>query len=418
MGRVPAIGRTGPVGQGPEVRVPPLGDALQDLAESSGLRLVVLDETGHVVAYSLHETAEDRARLSYVLAHADTWPAPAADGGTRRASPNGQASPYGRATPYRQTTPHGTAVLVPLHDNRTLVGHLLHFGDPDGAPATRVRDALAQVAVLVSLQRLYAAQDRERSGELLRDLVAGAPERRESAAATLVAEGLVGASERYCVVSLGPLEEARDAGSTRTALQSTMDLVNKQSTATVAGAMLEGRGVLVFPRPVVHERLDKLVAAAGPHEVRAGIGTLVPRLEEAHRSFQQAELARRGATLAPGSHGRVTAWGDLGLDRLLLRLPLDHLGWDDLPDGVGAILQDDSAADLAATLAAFLEHGGDVAATAAALHVHRSTLYYRIGRIEQVGRCDLSDGPTRTRLHVGLRVARLAGLAEAPIGRA
>ena len=55
----------------------------------------------------------------------------------------------------------------------------------------------------------------------------------------------------------------------------------------------------------------------------------------------------------------------------------------------------------------YLELAGSVKATAAALQVHRQTLYYRLSRIEQVTGLDLSDGEDRLRLHLGLIVGRL-----------
>lgn len=65
------------VGFGYSVRVdrlPELDDAVQDLAEAVGRRLVVMDHALRVVAYSIHETPEDRRRLFHLLAHSDAGP--------------------------------------------------------------------------------------------------------------------------------------------------------------------------------------------------------------------------------------------------------------------------------------------------------------------------------------------------------
>ncbi|MCY7365191.1 MAG: helix-turn-helix domain-containing protein, partial [Frankiaceae bacterium] len=75
-------------------------------------------------------------------------------------------------------------------------------------------------------------------------------------------------------------------------------------------------------------------------------------------------------------------------------------------DPVRALL-DDPDERLAVTAARYLELAGSVKATAAALQVHRQTLYYRLSRIEQVTGLDLADGEDRLRLHLGLLVGRL-----------
>ena len=47
------------------------------------------------------------------------------------------------------------------------------------------------------------------------------------------------------------------------------------------------------------------------------------------------------------------------------------------------------------------------ARAAAALHVHRQTLYSRLARIEALTGLDLADGDARLLLHASLRSARL-----------
>jgi DNA-binding PucR family transcriptional regulator len=63
--------------------------------------------------------------------------------------------------------------------------------------------------------------------------------------------------------------------------------------------------------------------------------------------------------------------------------------------------------ELIATGATYLDTGGSVQATAAALSVHRQTVYYRLQRIEQVTGLDLSRGDHRLSLHLGLTLAPL-----------
>ena len=59
--------------------------------------------------------------------------------------------------------------------------------------------------------------------------------------------------------------------------------------------------------------------------------------------------------------------------------------------------------DLVRTLDAYLQHGGALAEAAATLTVHRNTLLYRIGRIEEITHLDLKDMDQRFNLHVALK---------------
>lgn len=376
-----------------------LDDELQDLSEELQQRLVVLDERMRVLAYSIHETDEDRARLSHLLAHSDRWPSlPAGDGPTTRTAGDGTAW-----------------VLHPLRDDRHRVGHLLHVR-AKGAPAPAadlLADGAARLGVLLSLRTMSAEREAARAGELLSLLLAtdASAEQRDHAASALVAEGLVGSTGQYCAVVLGaPTDHPDGAWAARRAVDATLDFVARTSTATVVGGLVDGTGVLVFPRPVVQDRLERVLGAPGLADVRAGIGGTVTDLAVAATSRDQAWLAWRGACLDPTTYTRVTTWAQLGLDKLVLRLPLVQLTTDDLPDAVSRLLADDHCEVDVPTLGAYLAAGGDARATATSLGIHRSTVYYRLTRIRSTTGVDLRDGVARRDLHTGLRVARLAGM--------
>ena len=63
---------------------------------------------------------------------------------------------------------------------------------------------------------------------------------------------------------------------------------------------------------------------------------------------------------------------------------------------------------LAETAEVFLDCAGSASRAAAALQVHRQTLYYRLARIEALTGLDLADGEARLLLHASLKAARLA----------
>ena len=58
------------------------------------------------------------------------------------------------------------------------------------------------------------------------------------------------------------------------------------------------------------------------------------------------------------------------------------------------------------TVEAYLDGAGQVRAVCERLHIHRTTLYYRLENMPQVVRDALEDGMRRSALHIGLKLAR------------
>ncbi|MBK8135004.1 MAG: PucR family transcriptional regulator ligand-binding domain-containing protein [Chloroflexi bacterium] len=70
-------------------------------------------------------------------------------------------------------------------------------------------------------------------------------------------------------------------------------------------------------------------------------------------------------------------------------------------------LRNEESADLFHTLEVYLDLGGSGVAAAEALHIHRSTLNYRLGRITELTGTDLGDPQQRVNLHTSLKLLRL-----------
>jgi hypothetical protein len=106
--------------------------------------------------------------------------------------------------------------------------------------------------------------------------------------------------------------------------------------------------------------------------------------------------------------GAAAAHDELGSWPLVARL-WDAAGRPPAPAPLPALLAHRSGTELARALEAVLDAGGDVAATARALHVHRATLYRRLARVEELTGLHLAAGDDRLRAHLALRMWRLAG---------
>ena len=142
---------------------------------------------------------------------------------------------------------------------------------------------------------------------------------------------------------------------------------------------------------------------AGPAVV--AVGEVVPRLSAARESLRTAHLALRVGLALPGL-GPVVTWSSLGVFRALALVPADDIVPLALDERVRMLLAT-SDGTLAATAEAYLDRAGDAQATAAALHVHRATLYHRLDRLRETTGLDLRRGDDRLVLHLGLKLARL-----------
>jgi PucR C-terminal helix-turn-helix domain len=119
------------------------------------------------------------------------------------------------------------------------------------------------------------------------------------------------------------------------------------------------------------------------------------------------EAVRRAAAtrraLAAGAHLNATTWDGLAAWRLVVDAP-ESLSAAEVHPGA-EVLAGQPRTDLMTTARVVLDLGGDIAAAAEALHLHRTTLYYRLDRIRELTGVDLRDGSGRTDLQLALWLA-------------
>ncbi len=102
----------------------------------------------------------------------------------------------------------------------------------------------------------------------------------------------------------------------------------------------------------------------------------------------------------------IQKFADLGYIHTLF-----HAGADSLYNNpyvpVLRNLLDEKQADLFNTLETYLDEGGNSVQTADTLHIHRSTLNYRLTRIREICNVDLSSPSIRTNLQIAVKLMRL-----------
>jgi len=126
-------------------------------------------------------------------------------------------------------------------------------------------------------------------------------------------------------------------------------------------------------------------------------GAALP-LIDLREAVRRATATQRA--VAAGAHPNPATWDGLGAWRLVVEAP-DSLSIADLHPGA-EILASRTRTDLTTTARTLLDHGGDIAATASTLHLHRTTVHYRLTRIQQLTGVDLRDGPARIDLQLAL----------------
>jgi hypothetical protein len=132
---------------------------------------------------------------------------------------------------------------------------------------------------------------------------------------------------------------------------------------------------------------------------RAGIGSPRDRLPELAAARHEADCAARVALARPAA-GPVLSWARLGFYRVVGQGPA---AVEALVAGTPAVvLRARADAELVRTALVYLDEAGHAARTAAALSVHRQTLYYRLEKIQQLCGVDLDQGEARLQLHLGL----------------
>ncbi|MGO1699218.1 MAG: PucR family transcriptional regulator [Micrococcaceae bacterium] len=98
-----------------------------------------------------------------------------------------------------------------------------------------------------------------------------------------------------------------------------------------------------------------------------------------------------------------TTWSQTGFEGVLLCSSLDNRK-QIVPSGVEELGALNEYRDLVRTVQTFLNESGNIGATADRLHIHRTTLYYRLTKAEKISGYSLKSGTGRMCLDVGIRV--------------
>lgn len=317
-------------------------------------------------------------------------------------------------------------MCVPIRCNRVLLGYLWLMAD-ERLTSADLSDAaaVADLAGLIMYRRDLAIERRLVGlAALLRDLLSSDEQARRRAEIELHEEGLLRQEASASVMLLKVLEppqedpDAQDATESllarfgnqlQAAYQSSVVTLPRRDRLVVFVATREDRGHVRTPE--LAKRYTSDLGAMARRRCVAGVGSSVEALRDVRSSYEQAAIAARAAQFVPRL-GDVVHWESLGVYALLAKLVPGDIEMAAYPQPFVRLCRSRNASVLVDTAEAFLDHAGDVQAAAEVMHVHRTTLYQRLGRIEALSGLNLRDGGDRLTLHLAIKLARMTGVLD------
>ncbi|MFJ1744806.1 PucR family transcriptional regulator [Streptomyces sp. NPDC088116] len=317
-------------------------------------------------------------------------------------------------------------ICLPVRHRGMVLGYVWLLGDSDPGPSeARLAAAMEVTSRIGDLLAEEVKAGTDLSRELRAVLTAEPGWQRDMAVATLRTALGPGADGLHVVACVAPWrgEEPRVRAVPGTAALCTLPYgpgpersayvsehagpdafpAAEDSAAGKESGGVEALALLVRLRstdalPPVLTAVSRLREGAGP-EAAAGAGAPRRGPAELPAAWREAVAAARASVARPHL-GPVAQWASMGAYRLLTALPTE-------PDPAVRPLLTRAHGELAHTAEVFLDCAGQAGRTAAALGIHRQTLYYRLSRIEQLTGLDLDEGEDRLLLHMALKSARL-----------
>ncbi|WP_072803225.1 PucR family transcriptional regulator [Rhodococcoides yunnanense] len=318
-------------------------------------------------------------------------------------------------------------LCVPLYGPGMLIG-LLMVIDADQSLTSAEIEHIAKVSRDIAAQMytdsLESDPQQVERRSALRDLLTRDAQARQGALAYFEESRDLPALDSIAVtvVAADPAEDSQTP--VDIALRVAIDTVTRIHSKSTRVYIAEDSAVLlqVKARPIerselarqagqIESELRRLLGDASSSTC-IGIGTTTGGLANAFVARHRADIALKAARRVSSITDTVVFWHELGVDAVLLDLPDTSLVWTTVPQPLRDLIDADDSGKLVKTLRAFLDNGGSIARTATTLHMHRTSLYYRLEQIRVASGIDLDSGNDRLLMHMGLH---LLDIVERPV---
>jgi PucR family transcriptional regulator, purine catabolism regulatory protein len=393
-----------------------IGAVTRMLSDLVGRRVLLLDPLLQVLAMApVSERFEWAPRQGYVRAALATL--------ARERRPI-------RIPPMPDFGVDASCVLAPVALGDAILGYLALLpeddelvGRGDDVDLQIVQHAANVYALSMMRERMAAEVARQFKDELFEGLLSGRPQdeqvARERAMRLGYSPDVVYRVVVLVVHSAGAevtSEHPELLAQRRRLLESLAELCSRRSPGAFA-TLRDDDLVVLMPdggdaRELGHTAVRHASALGPDWRVTVGVGGRCTSASAIASSYAQARRALDvSQRFYPAGHGDVVLFEDLGLYRLLF-----HVGDAEELRGfteqvLGALLEYDQRhnADFVRTLAAFLDHNGNLQATARELNLHVNSVAYRMQRVQAIAALDLERSDDRLLAQVALKILR--GLA-------
>jgi PucR C-terminal helix-turn-helix domain/GGDEF-like domain len=393
---------------------------VDDLAGRLGRPAVLEDRSFRLIAYSSHDQPIDAVRESSILrrrASLDVvrW---LTDSGVRRAR---------RPIRVPGNTELGMLprLCVPILWKERPLGHLW-FIDPDESIGPEEIELCLRhsdhLAALLHWESVVSSLSSARLADAVQTLLTTGPKAVE-AARTLEQDGDFAAPEGVVAVLVQgtTTDPTRPVDIEAQLAEALAEHVRTLRRERVLQLVRKDHCVLLVASPSAHpDRLDVWITALIgsieselrtrqiPASVVVGVGGHRSRLEAAAESYREARMAVDAASVLPGMDD-LAYWSSLGVNQVVVKLASMGEEPPVLHAGLRALLESPDAHPMIETLETYLDVAGNAQLTAERLNLHRTSLYYRLQRVEQLAHTDLKDGLERLALHLAIKFARMTG---------
>ncbi len=293
-------------------------------------------------------------------------------------------------------------ILAPIVIHGEIIGYMWVIADEH--PFTELEhmaiESGAMVAALMMLrQNAVQQEEASRRGDLLTNLMQADDSR---------AQMLTDRVMRYGVDLRQPFRVlVVDSGEKRLNVRQVQQIGSVLEALNVPSIVGTFAGQPVI---VTHERVD-IDTLAKRIQQRIPDVPLRMGISGAHRGALRVAQAHAECLDALDITARLSCEKVAHFDRLGYLYALYKAGRGAMESSVDVprlkLLQEERNTELFDTLEAYLDAGGNGVATAEALHIHRSTLNYRLTRIAEILDADLSNPTTRINLQMAIKLMRL-----------
>jgi hypothetical protein len=294
-------------------------------------------------------------------------------------------------------------LCLPLRHRDQLLGFLWLIDEPP-LTAAQIQRAQAAAAQACRLLHQRAARQTAESGTfaaLADTLLHGDARDRAATARELTSEAALTGAPPYALALIRYLADAPADGLS----QAAGDLRRRAAPGSFVLASPGPRELIaITTRDAAGPLRDTVRALPGPALV-IGTAGAAAALEAVHAELGNARYAAEVAAGVP-AFSRAADWDELDSYAVFQYLPRDQAAPERICPGITALLTERTGM-YEATIRAYLDCGANAQQAAALLHIHRTTLYWRLTRVSDLLAVDLSRGDDRLKLHLALKLADL-----------